>query len=77
MPDYDENDPSVVDVWDDASRRIAEGAKGDVHVMFGAGRRPGNTWERIEFPALIANPEVTSITTVDPLTSLMAKIWKR
>ncbi|MCJ1386825.1 hypothetical protein MMC17_009953 [Xylographa soralifera] len=50
-------------VWDALSHAMAVAAKGTVYVMKGPGAeaKPTSTWNRIEFPALKANREVTSI----------------
>ncbi|HVW50485.1 MAG TPA: hypothetical protein VHC91_08780 [Trinickia sp.] len=57
----------AAEIWDVASVKFAQGASGDVNV-FGTGAKKMNdfgsmrTWWRIEKPALIANPDVTSVT---------------
>lgn len=57
----------AAEIWDVASVKFAQGASGDVN-MFGTGAKKMNdfgsvrTWWRIEKPALISNPDVTSVT---------------
>jgi RHS repeat-associated protein len=57
----------AAEVWDIASKRFAEGASGNIHVFSTDAKKInkwGNlrTWWRIELPALLKNPHVTSIT---------------
>jgi hypothetical protein len=50
--------------WDKASGVFAKNAKGVVYVVMGDQIRPGNVWERVEFPALKVNKAVTKVVKV-------------
>ncbi len=63
--------------WTDASRSFAQRASGDVRVVLGDNVNPGGTWAQTEFPALKANPNVRSITVVNPATGEQTLIWSR
>jgi Flp pilus assembly pilin Flp len=63
--------------WRDASREFAQGASGDVRVLQQDSVGVGRVWGKEEFPALINNPKVTSITAVDPRTGAQILLWKR
>ncbi len=52
-------------------------AQGDVTVLQESGVRVSSIWAQVEYKALIDNPEVTSITAVDPLTGLRTLLWSR
>ena len=77
LPAWDASNPSVVAAWQNASRNFAVGASGDVKAVIGSTLRPGSVWETVELPALKANPNVTSITTIDPSTGVKTVIFKR
>ena len=77
LPVWDAANPSSVDAWKNASKSFAQGASGDVSAVIGTTFRPGSIWEVVELPALKANPNVTSITTIDPATGVKTIIWKR
>jgi hypothetical protein len=77
MPNWDANDPSAVKAWKDISSSYAAGASGDVRAVIGKQLRPGNVWEADELPALMRNPNVTSIRTIDPLALQEIEIFRR
>jgi filamentous hemagglutinin len=77
LPAWDASNPSVVAVWQDASRMLAQGVSGDVKVVLGSNLRPGNIWEAAELPALQANPNVTRIIQVDPITKAETVIFTK
>lgn len=77
LPVWDAGNPIVVAAWENASRSFALGAKGDVTAVIGQTLRPGSVWEVVELPALKANPNVTSITVIDPFSGLRTVIFKR
>jgi hypothetical protein len=54
--------------WGAASEAFAKNAQGEVHVMLGESVRPQSTWNRIEFNALKANPKVTKIVAIHPMS---------
>ena len=63
--------------WRDASREFAQGASGNVRVLQADSVGVGRVWGKDEFPALINNPNVKSITAVDPRTGQEILLWKR
>ncbi len=77
LPAWDASNPATVAAWQNASKSFAQGASGDVNAVLGSTLRPGSVWETVELPALKANPNVTSITTIDPATGVKTIIWKR
>ncbi|KAE8372706.1 hypothetical protein BDV26DRAFT_297613 [Aspergillus bertholletiae] len=54
-----------VDFVDRASELFAQNAKGVVHAVLGD-VKACSTWERVEFPALKKNKDVTQVIKVDP-----------
>lgn len=77
LPAWDASNPSVVAAWENASRNFAAGARGDIRAVIGSTLRPGSVWETIELPALKANPNVKSITTIDPATGVETVIYRK
>ncbi|MEZ5749075.1 MAG: hypothetical protein R3D83_04050 [Caenibius sp.] len=77
MPEWDADNPASVKAWKDASRMFAEGAKGDVKVVLGDQVRPDGIWNSIELPTLQNNPNVTSITAIDPNTGKQVLLYSR
>lgn len=75
MPEWDADSPDVVRTWGDASAAYAQEANGNVHAVIGDDLRPGNVWETRELDALKDNPNVTSITRIDPRTGEREVIW--
>ena len=71
-PAWDSSDAAIKAFWTNASRSFAENASGSVHVVQSAQVRlsPSTVWASIEWPALLANPNVTSIVAVDPSTGI-------
>jgi len=76
LPSWDLNDPVTVQLWESASREYAAGASGTVHAVLGE-LRPGNIWETVELPTLIANPNVKKIISVDPVSGVERVIFSR
>ncbi|PKE27844.1 filamentous hemagglutinin [Rahnella sp. AA] len=68
MPAWDATNPAVVKAWQDISAEYASGVSGTVRAVIGQSLRPGNVWETAELPALIKNPNVDKIITIDPVT---------
>jgi len=66
LPAWDASNPAVVAAWRDASAQFARGASGDVRVLQGDAVRLNSVWAQVEFPALKANTNVTSITAINP-----------
>jgi hypothetical protein len=66
---YDDGSPITTDqadaVWARLSKRYADAAEGDV-TAWTHNPRPGSIWNTVERPALEQNPNVTSITEIDP-----------
>ncbi|MDQ2958460.1 MAG: type IV secretion protein Rhs [Actinomycetota bacterium] len=77
LPEYDRNDPSVVGAWRQASAAFARGAQGNVIVLQGDAVRTTSVWAEVEYPALTANPNVTSITAINPETGGSTLLWSR
>jgi filamentous hemagglutinin len=77
MPAWNPNDPAAVKAWHDISAAYATGVSGDVRAVIGKELRPGNVWVTSELPALMTNPNVTKITTIDPKTLEEATIFTR
>ncbi len=77
MPDWDPNNPEVVKAWKTVSADYASGASGTVRAVIGQNLRPGNVWETAELPALMKNPNVDKIITIDPLTKAEKAIFIR
>ena len=76
LPKFDRGNPSSVAAWERASAEFASHAAGDVRVLT-SGWSTNSVWARIEFPALTANPNVTSVTAIDPRTGIAVRIWSR
>ena len=77
LPAWGATNPTAVAAWQNASKNFAQGASGDVNAVIGSTLRPGSVWEVVELPALKENPNVTSITTIDPANGVKTIIWKR
>jgi hypothetical protein len=80
LPPYPKSGPipeATEKAWRDASREFAEQASGNVRVLQQDSVRVGRAWAKDEFPALINNPNVKSITAVDPRTGQEILLWKR
>jgi hypothetical protein len=75
MPDWDPNNLNSIKAWEDISSEYANGASGEVKAVIGNDLRPGNIWQTKELPTLLKNPNVTKITTVDPVTGLSTVIF--
>jgi hypothetical protein len=69
--------PTTPEGWTRVSREFAQGASGDVRAVVGRSLRPGNQWETTELPVLKSNPNVASITTIDPATGVPTVIYTR
>ncbi len=59
-PDSQLTPDQATQVWSTASGRYAQGASGNV-TAFTEGSRPGSIYNTVEYPALVNNPNVTSI----------------
>lgn len=77
LPAWDPSNPAAINAWEEASAEFARGASGDVRVLQESAVRTRSVWGRVEFPALQANPNVTSITAVDPRTGSAVLLWSR
>ena len=76
LPVWDASNPSLVSAWRQASADFASGASGNVRVLQGA-PRIGSVWAEVEYPTLIRNPNVTSITSINPATGEQVVLWTR
>lgn len=77
MPAWDASNPTVVQAWQNISAEYASGVSGTVRAVIGQNLRPGNVWETAELPALLKNPKVDKIVTIDPVTRLEKTIFVR
>lgn len=77
MPKWDANNPASVKAWQDISEQFAKGVSGEVRGVIGQNVRDKSIWLAKELPALKANPAVTKITTIDPVTLKELVIFKR
>ena len=77
MPEWDFDVPDSILAWESASMEYAKQVSGDVYAIIGKNLRPGNVWEKIELPNLIANPNVSRIIIVDPDTLAETIIFTR
>lgn len=73
-PVWNPQDPEVIRFWEEASAAFAENASGDVRAVIGSNLREGNVWQTVEVPRLIDNPEVTSISQLDPDTGIWSTL---
>jgi filamentous hemagglutinin len=77
LPPWDPTNPSVVSAWHSAAQDFAAGASGNVRVLQTDAVRINSVWAQVEFPALKANPKVTSITAIDPRNGAEVLLWSR
>lgn len=77
MPAWDATNPEVVRAWKTISADYAAGASGTVRAVIGKSLRPGNVWETAELPALMRNPNVERVITIDPVTNVETEIFTR
>ncbi len=77
LPPWDPGNPASVTAWTQASQNFAAGASGNVRVLQGNAVSVQSVWGQTEFNALTANPNVTSITAVNPQTGAQVLLWSR
>ena len=77
FPEWDASDLEAFSSWEDASRVYAQQASGDVRVIASPPLRKGNIFENVELPALKENPDVTSVTMIDPKTGKKTELFRR
>lgn len=77
MPPWDPNNPKAVKEWEEISKAYAQQACGLTRGVIGQELRPGNIWETREKGALMDNPSVTQIDTIDPKTGATKTIFRR
>lgn len=75
MPN-DWSDPRTIATWQAISEKLAANANGDVTAVHGE-VRDTSVWNSVEFPALVRNDAVTSITVVDANTGGAVKVYER
>ncbi len=75
MPDWDPNNQISIKAWEDISAEYATGVSGEVKAVIGNELRPGNIWQTKELPALLKNPNVTKIITIDPVSGVATIIF--
>ncbi len=77
LPPWDPSDAASMAAWRNASIEFARGARGNVRVLQEDLVRIRSVWARYEFPTLKGNPNVTSITALDPRTGASYVLWAR
>jgi len=77
LPAWDASNPASVAAWRQASGTFAKGASGEVKVLQTDVVRINSIWAEVEFPALKANPNVSTITVINPQTGMKTLLWKR
>ena len=77
LPTWDPAGPASVAAWRQASQEFAAGASGSVRVLQGNAVRLDSIWAEVEYPALRANPNVNSITSINPETGQEVLLWSR
>ena len=77
LPAWDAANPASVEAWRTAAAEFASGASGSVRVLQGDFVGSSSIWASVEFPTLVQNPAVTSITAVNPMTSWETSLWTR
>jgi filamentous hemagglutinin len=77
LPAWDPTSPASVAAWRNASAEFAAGASGTVRVLQTDAVRVNSVWAEVEFGALKANPNVTSIMAVNPETGMEVLLWAR
>ncbi|ACU37994.1 hypothetical protein [Actinosynnema mirum] len=75
MPDWGKTNDAGKAVWDSVSASLAQGAKGDVHVLVGPSRRVDNVFSMTEFPILQNNPNVDRVFTIDVMTGEQRQLY--
>jgi hypothetical protein len=76
LPEYSPDDAASVAAWRAASESFARGASGNVRVLLGDSR-PDSIWNTVELPTLQANPAVSSISAIDPVSGSSTLLWSR
>ncbi|WP_044174238.1 PAAR domain-containing protein [Phytobacter massiliensis] len=77
MPEWDFDNPQSIKAWEDVSAAYAKQVSGEIRAVVGEELRPGNIWENVELPRLMANEKVTKITTIDPYSQAETVIFQR
>lgn len=75
MPN-DWSDPSTIATWQAVSEKLAANANGDATAVHGE-VRDTSVWNSVEFPALVRNDAVRSITIVDANTGEAVMVYAR
>lgn len=76
LPRWNPDDTEVVASWRQASIDFASGAKGHIRVLQGDSLRVDAIF-RDEYNSLIKNPNVKSITSINPETGAEVLLWSR
>ena len=77
MPPWDPNNPKAVKEWKAISKSYGQQACGLTRGVIGQELRLDNIWEAEEKGALMNNPSVTRIDTIDPKTGATKTIFRR
>jgi len=77
MPPWDPNNPKAVKEWKAISKSYGQQACGLTRGVIGQELRIDNIWEAEEKGALMNNPSVTRIDTIDPKTGATKTIFRR
>jgi len=76
LADYNPAIPETVAAWTKASLEYAQSASGEVTALLGD-MRPGSIWLNQELPALLKNPDVSLIKTVNAATGEVTVVFKK
>jgi hypothetical protein len=76
-PKWSPTDTYADNWWSAVSQMYAENSSGEVYAVIGPNLRPGNVWETVELPRLMQNPNVTTITVIDPATGIETTVFER
>lgn len=77
VEDWSDEEDDPMGLWRDASRVMAQNARGNVRVLIKQPLRKGNIFEAVELPTLKKNPYVTRIVTIDIDTGEEKEIFRR
>ena len=77
IPEWEFGSSGSMSRWEGASRAYAEQASGNVRVIARPPMRKNSIFQTVEFPTLKKNPNVTSVTIINPDTGEEKVIFRR